>query len=108
MLLSKGMSKELWKPSKLLPGLFVVLLCAFSLLSEHNLPADAYLAEDRIYYGADSYNINYKDEVINAKGNAYFRRANLSIRASRASMLPSCDAGKVPSASSCVGVKPAG
>ena len=83
MLLLKGMSKELWKLSKLLPGLFVVLLCAFSLLTEHNLPADAYLAEDRIYYGADSYNINYKDEVINAKGNAYFRRANISIRASR-------------------------
>jgi lipopolysaccharide assembly outer membrane protein LptD (OstA) len=43
--------------------------------------ADAYLSEDRIYYGADTYNINYKDEIVNARGKAYFRRDTLSVRA---------------------------
>jgi lipopolysaccharide export system protein LptA len=59
-----------------------LLLFAFSSsYSARGLYADAYLSEDRVYYGADSYNINYKDEIINAKGNAYFRREGISVRA---------------------------
>ena len=63
--------------------MLVFIVCMFLLLTEQSLSADAYLAEDRIHYGADSYNVNYKDEVINATGNAYFRRGNTSVRASR-------------------------
>jgi lipopolysaccharide assembly outer membrane protein LptD (OstA) len=77
------MSKEVWKLSKLLRGVLPVFPCVFFLLTQQNLSADAYLAEDRVYYGADSYNINYKDEIINAKGNAYFRKGNMSVRADR-------------------------
>ncbi len=83
MLLLKGMSGEVWKLNKLLPGIFVYFLCVFFLLTDQNLSADAYLAEDHIYYGADSYNINYKEEVINARGNAYFRKGKTSVYASR-------------------------
>jgi len=36
------------------------------------LIADAYLAEDKIYYGADSYSINYEKEIITARGHAFF------------------------------------
>jgi lipopolysaccharide assembly outer membrane protein LptD (OstA) len=45
--------------------------------------ADAYLSEERVYYGADTYNINYKDEVINAHGNAYFKKENAFVYADR-------------------------
>jgi lipopolysaccharide assembly outer membrane protein LptD (OstA) len=77
------MSRALWKSNKLLPAILVFIICSIFLLTEKNLTADAYLAEDRIYYGADSYNINYKDEIINAQGNAYFRKEGLSVKASK-------------------------
>jgi len=43
--------------------------------------ADAYLAEDKIYYGADSYSINYDDEIITARGHAFFRRGDVTVYA---------------------------
>jgi lipopolysaccharide export system protein LptA len=46
------------------------------------LYADAYLAEDKIYYGADTYFINYDDEIIKAKGHAYYRRGMNEVTAS--------------------------
>ena len=77
------MSRVLWKSNKLLPGILVFIIISIFFLTEQNLAADAYLAEDRIYYGADSYNINYKDEIINAQGNAYFRKEGMTVKASR-------------------------
>ncbi len=43
--------------------------------------ADAYLAEDKIYYGADSYSINYDDEIITARGHAFFRKGDVTVYA---------------------------
>ncbi len=48
----------------------------------YTLYADAYLAEDKIYYGADSYFVNYDDEIIKAKGHAYYRRGFNEVSAS--------------------------
>jgi lipopolysaccharide assembly outer membrane protein LptD (OstA) len=71
------MSGGALKPSSLLPGVALCLL--LYTLSPTILHTDAYLSEDRIYYGADSYRVNYKDEIINARGNAFFRRDDFSI-----------------------------
>ena len=35
---------------------------------------DAYLSENDIYYGADSYQINYEKEIITAEGHAFFKK----------------------------------
>ncbi len=43
--------------------------------------ADAYLAEDKIYYGADSYSINYVDEIITARGHAFFKKGDVTVYA---------------------------
>jgi hypothetical protein len=60
--------------------IFLALSCSYVFLVPL-LHADAYLSEDRIHYGADTYNINYKDEIISAKGDAYFKREDMSVRA---------------------------
>lgn len=83
MLLSKGMSGGAWSLSKLLPGILVHFILGLALLTNQTLSADAYLADDRIYYGADTYNINYKEEIITARGNAYFRKGSASVFATR-------------------------
>jgi len=44
---------------------------------------DAFLSEDGVYYGADSYKVDYNKEVIQAKGHAFFRKANRSVFADR-------------------------
>jgi lipopolysaccharide export system protein LptA len=68
-------------------SIFVFVIVVFFLFvvsssySVLGLYADAYLSEDKVYYGADSYKVNYKDEIIDAKGNAYFRREGISVRA---------------------------
>jgi lipopolysaccharide assembly outer membrane protein LptD (OstA) len=77
------MSGEAWKLSKLRAGILVYFIFGLVLLTNQKLAADAYLAEDRIYYGADTYNINYKEEIITAKGNAYFRKGSASVFATR-------------------------
>jgi lipopolysaccharide assembly outer membrane protein LptD (OstA) len=46
--------------------------------------ADAYLSEDRIYYSADRYDIDYGREIITAEGNATFRREDIIVRAQKA------------------------
>ncbi len=43
--------------------------------------ADAYLAEDKIYYGADSYSINYEKEIITARGHAFFKKGDVTVHA---------------------------
>jgi len=45
------------------------------------LIADAYLAEDKIYYGADSYSINYEKEIITARGHAFFKKGDVTVYA---------------------------
>jgi lipopolysaccharide export system protein LptA len=47
------------------------------------LYADAYLAEDRIYYSADSYKIDYDNEIIYANGHASFRKQDKIVSAER-------------------------
>jgi len=73
------MSRGASELTSIIPGivLCIILITGYRV----SLRADAFLAEDRVYYGADSYNINYKDEIINGKGNAYFRKEGTSVRA---------------------------
>jgi len=47
------------------------------------LNAEAYLSEDMIYYGGDTFTIDYSKEIIYAKGNAFFRRGEKTVRAKR-------------------------
>lgn len=47
------------------------------------LHADAYLSEDRIYYNADSYHIDYDNEIIYANGHASFRKEFRTVNADR-------------------------
>jgi lipopolysaccharide export system protein LptA len=58
-------------------GLFILFMGVM-----YPLYADAYLAEDKIYYGADSYFVNYDDEIIKAIGHAYYRRGLKEVSAS--------------------------
>jgi hypothetical protein len=76
---------EVSKQNSNLRGIFVhfIRIFVFFSLSAPFLFADAYLAEDRIYYGADTYKINYKDEIITALGNAYYRKGSASVYARR-------------------------
>ncbi len=60
------------------PMLLILYFC--SLLP---LYGDAYIAEDRIYYGADSYMVDYEKEIIYAKGHAYFKKQNRFVNADR-------------------------
>jgi lipopolysaccharide assembly outer membrane protein LptD (OstA) len=45
--------------------------------------ADAFISEDRVYYGADSYTIDYEREIIRAKGHAYFEKGSRKVQAER-------------------------
>ena len=45
--------------------------------------ADAYLSEDRVYYGADSYTVDYDKKVIHALGHAFFRKQQKTIHADK-------------------------
>ena len=85
MLLLKGMFGEVSNQNSIFTGIFVHFLLSFIFFSfsAHLLLADAYLAEDRIYYGADTYNINYKDKIITARGNAYYKKGSASVTARR-------------------------
>ena len=59
--------------------LYVLILYSTACL----LYADAYLSEDRVYYGADSYTIDYDREIIYAKGNAFFNKENRIVNAEK-------------------------
>jgi len=61
----------------------VFLFAAFFTAQAYSLFADAYLAEDKIYYGADTYSINYEDEIIEARGHAYFKKGEVTVYARR-------------------------
>jgi lipopolysaccharide export system protein LptA len=59
-----------------------VALVAFVIVSE--LPrADAYLSEDKVHYGADSYTVDYDKETVHAKGHAFFRKGSRSVFSDR-------------------------
>ena len=60
---------------------FLSTLIFFALTC--HLYADAYLSEDRIYYSADSYKIDYENEVIYANGHATFRKEDKVVNADR-------------------------
>jgi hypothetical protein len=45
--------------------------------------ADAYLSEDKVYYGADSYTVDYDKEIVHAKGRAFFRKGDRSVFSDR-------------------------
>ena len=61
---------------------FFLFSLIFFPLTFH-LYADAYLAEDRIYYSADSYKIDYENEIIYANGHAFFRKEDKVVNADR-------------------------
>lgn len=61
---------------------FPVLFFLFSI-SFVSIYADAYLAEDSIYYGADTYTLDYAKKVIRAEGKAFFERGNWRVSARR-------------------------
>ncbi len=61
---------------------FFLFTLVFFALTFH-LYADAFLAEDRIYYSADSYKIDYEDEIIYANGHASFRKEDKEVYADR-------------------------
>ncbi len=66
------------------PAVLLVLPCllAFVFVGEY-LHADAYLSEDRVYYGADTYTVDYDKKVINAVGSAFFRKEKRRVDADR-------------------------
>lgn len=71
-------------PLKMKPALLLVLPCLLALVfAGESLHADAYLSEDRVYYGADTYTVDYDEKVINAVGRAYFRKEKRRIDADR-------------------------
>jgi lipopolysaccharide export system protein LptA len=45
--------------------------------------ADAFISEDRVYYGADTYTVDYAKEIITATGHAYFKKGERTVRADR-------------------------
>jgi len=56
--------------------------------------SDAYLSEDRVYYGANSYTVDYEKEVIYANGNAYFKKGSKIVNANRITIYYSENAKK--------------
>jgi lipopolysaccharide assembly outer membrane protein LptD (OstA) len=67
--------------NRVLPGLFYVYAILIFGAIGYPLFADAYLAEDKIYYSADSYSVNYEDEIITARGHAFFRKKDTTVYA---------------------------
>jgi lipopolysaccharide assembly outer membrane protein LptD (OstA) len=64
-----------------------LLVCLFVLALITCFPSkvysEAFLSEDRVYYGADTYTVDYDKKIINAVGNAYFRKQTRRIDADR-------------------------
>jgi len=60
-----------------------ILMLLFFLSPVDVLYSEAYLSEDRIYYGGDTYTIDYSREIIFASGNAFFRRGEKTVRAQK-------------------------
>ena len=71
-------------PLRLKPALLFILPCLFALSQmRHTVLADAYLAEDKVYYGADSFSVDYEQKIITAVGNAYFKKETRRVDADR-------------------------
>lgn len=60
----------------------LVMFFLFSI-SFVSIYADAYLAEDSIYYGADTYTLDYGKKIIRAEGRAFFEKGNWRVSARR-------------------------
>ena len=73
---------------------FLILAISIIMLPVKYLFGDAYLAEENIHYGADSYKINYEKEIITARGNAYFKKGNKLILADKIVIFYSKDISK--------------
>jgi lipopolysaccharide assembly outer membrane protein LptD (OstA) len=63
--------------------LAAVSLLAAALSSPAASHADAYLSEDKVRYGADSYTVDYDREIVTAKGRAYFVKGGRSVYSDR-------------------------
>jgi lipopolysaccharide assembly outer membrane protein LptD (OstA) len=71
-------------PFKMKPALLLVLPYLLALVfAGESLHADAYLTEDRVYYGADTYTVDYDEKVVNAVGRAFFRKEKRRVDADR-------------------------
>jgi lipopolysaccharide assembly outer membrane protein LptD (OstA) len=69
---------------RLKPTLCFFLPCIFVLFLLYDaVHADAFLSQDRIYYGADSYTVDYELKIINAVGHAYYRKEAKRVDADR-------------------------
>jgi lipopolysaccharide assembly outer membrane protein LptD (OstA) len=71
-----------------------VIILSSNLISGHRIFADAYISEDKVYYGADSYTIDYEREIIYAKGHAYFKKEDRRVQADRIKIYYSRDKKK--------------
>jgi lipopolysaccharide export system protein LptA len=63
-------------------GIFT-LFSSVIFISAFVLNADAYLSEDRIYYGADSYTVDYNKEIIYAERHAFFKTETRQVNADK-------------------------
>jgi lipopolysaccharide assembly outer membrane protein LptD (OstA) len=70
-------------PLSKLPVLFI-LPCLFVLaFMSDGANADAFLSDDKVYYGADSYSVDYEKKIVNAVGHAFFRKEKRRVDADR-------------------------
>ncbi len=72
----------------------VVIILSSCFISRQLIFADAYISEDKVYYGADSYTIDYEREIIYAKGHAYFKKEDRRVQADRIKIYYSRDKKK--------------
>ncbi|UCB47222.1 MAG: hypothetical protein JSV25_07375 [Spirochaetota bacterium] len=73
------------KHGAIFPTQFIVCLFVLALLVclPYTCFSEAFLSEDRVYYGADTYTVDYDKEIIHAVGNAYFRKQKRRIDADK-------------------------
>ena len=62
--------------------MLIIWLFAF-FISFTVADGDAYLSQSDIYYGADSYQINYEKEIITAEGHAFFKKDSKLLTANK-------------------------
>lgn len=67
----------MWRALRVLPQAAVALVAL--VFAPATSSADAYLSEDKVHYGADSYTVDYDKEIVYAKGHAFFRKGERSV-----------------------------
>ena len=60
-----------------------IIVILFLIFSFNLLNGDAYLSNEDIHYGANSYKINYEKKIIIATGNAYFKKEDKLLLANK-------------------------